>query len=81
MSSNPFSVSGLSDREVLKSRKKFGSNALEDKSHSGIWKALLETVTEPMFILLVMASIIYFLLGETPEALFMLGAILLVSAK
>ncbi len=80
MPSNPFSVDGLSDKEVLISREKFGSNIIEDKSGSGIWKSLKGTVTEPMFILLVMASVIYFLLGETPEAIFMLAAILLVSA-
>ena len=80
MPANPFSVNGLTDEEVKSSREKFGNNIVEDKFRSGIWIALKETVTEPMFILLVAAAIIYFVLGETPEALFMLVAIFLVSA-
>lgn len=80
MPANPFSVNGLNDNEVLISREQHGRNTIENKGRSGIWKALLDTCTEPMFIMLVMASVIYFLLGETPEAIFMLAAILLVSA-
>lgn len=42
--------------------------------------ALRTALTEPMFLLLVAAGTIYFLLGELSEGFFMLGAIVLVSA-
>ncbi len=77
---NPFPFAGLSDSAVVSSRSKHGSNALATRERSGFRKALLTTLTEPMFLLLVAAATIYFILGNTNEALFMLGAIVLVSA-
>ncbi len=80
MPTNPFPFSGLSETEVLASREAHGNNALRAQERSGFWKALITAVTEPMFLLLVAAATIYFILGNTNEAIFMLGAIVLVSA-
>ncbi len=80
MLNNPFPFTGLSDTEVLGSRTAHGSNAMEARERSGFWKALFTALTEPMFLLLVAAATIYFILGDTHEAFFMLGAIVLVSA-
>ena len=80
MSENPFPFDGLSDVEVGAARAAHGTNALEERERSGFWKALRTAVTEPMFLLLVAAATIYFILGELGEAFFMLGAILLISA-
>ncbi|MGN6533524.1 MAG: cation-translocating P-type ATPase [Ginsengibacter sp.] len=77
---NPFPFAGLSDEEVLHSRKQFGVNKIQTKSESPFWHSLKDAVTEPMFILLVAAAVIYFLLGEFSDAWFMSGAIVLVSA-
>lgn len=77
---NPFPFRGLTAEEVTNSRKKFGSNKIETKSKSPFWHSLKDAVTEPMFILLVAAAIIYFILGEFSDAWFMSGAIILVSA-
>jgi Ca2+-transporting ATPase len=77
---NPFRFSGLSDAQVSKSRKRFGSNKIDNNSESAIWHSLKEAVTEPMFVLLVAAAVIYFILGEFSDAWFMSGAIILVSA-
>jgi len=79
MAINPFPFTGLSDPEVEVSRNAHGDNALEARERSGFWKALRTAVTEPMFLLLVVAATIYFILGDTGEAWFMLGAIVLVS--
>ena len=79
MATNPFPFTGLSDAEVEVSRNVHGDNALEARERSGFWKALRTAVTEPMFLLLVAAATIYFILGDTGEAWFMLGAIVLVS--
>jgi Ca2+-transporting ATPase len=77
---NPFPFAGLTDEEVNNSRKKFGINKIETNSKSPFWHSLKDAVTEPMFILLVAAAVIYFILGEFSDAWFMSGAIVLVSA-
>lgn len=77
---NPYPFKGLSDAEVAVSRQKNGSNAPQKSSSNAWWEALKDTVTEPMFLLLVACAVIYFSLNELSEGFFMLGAILLVSA-
>jgi Ca2+-transporting ATPase len=76
---NPFPFTGLSDAEVIATRAAHGTNALDGREGSGFWKALRTAVTEPMFLLLLAAATIYFILGELSEAFFMLGAIVLIS--
>ena len=70
---------GLSDQEVIANRKAFGSNAMGEKSKNPIWGILLEIIKEPLFIILLVASSVYFILGETTEGFIMLVAIGLVS--
>ncbi|MEO5501815.1 MAG: HAD-IC family P-type ATPase, partial [Ginsengibacter sp.] len=77
---NPFPFTGLTENEVINSRKKYGKNQIESKSISPFWHSLKDAITEPMFILLVVAAAIYFILGEFSDAWFMSGAIILVSA-
>ncbi|MBK9287099.1 MAG: hypothetical protein IPN38_05290, partial [Flavobacteriales bacterium] len=50
-----------------------GDNTLEAHERSGFWKALWSAVTAPMFLLLVAAATLHFILGELGEAWFMLG--------
>ncbi|MEO6683399.1 MAG: cation-translocating P-type ATPase [Ginsengibacter sp.] len=76
---NPFPFTGLSSSEVNASRKKNGINKVESNKISPFWYALKDAVLEPMFVLLVAAAVIYFVLGEFSDAWFMLGAIVLVS--
>ncbi len=45
-----------------------------------IWPVLRDIVAEPMFLLLVATSLVYSILGELHEALFMAAAIVMVSA-
>ncbi len=69
---------GLSDKEVLESRTKYGSNhPLAQKSV--FWETLFSVVKEPMFILLLAAGCIYALLGEYHEALTLASALLFVA--
>ena len=70
---------GLSDQEVNANRKSFGRNEVEENTQSPIWGILLEVIKEPLFIILIAASVIYFSLGETTEGIIMLVAIGLVS--
>lgn len=80
MQPNPYSFTGLTEAEVLASRARHGNNILQQDASSGWKKSLINTITEPMFLLLVCAAILYFVLGELPEAIFMMVAIVLVSA-
>ncbi|MET7257330.1 cation-translocating P-type ATPase [Dyadobacter fermentans] len=70
---------GLSASQVLESRSRYGENKVEDRSESGFWAAVSGLVKEPMLILLIAASAIYFVTGSRGEGFFMLGAILVIS--
>ena len=80
MQGNPFNVDGLTEGEVLTSRAQHGRNVLEEDAKGFFWPALKDALTEPMVLLLLAASLIYFILGEWNEGLFMVGAILLLTA-
>lgn len=71
---------GLSDNEVLISRTKFGSNTIEHQKKSPFKISLIETIKDPMVLLLFSAASIYFISGDYGDGLFMSAAILLVSA-
>ncbi len=73
-------LSGLTTEQVLQSRSVHGENKVEDKSKNGFLTAVSGLVKEPMLILLIVAATIYFLTGSQGEALFMLGAIIVISA-
>jgi P-type Ca2+ transporter type 2C len=80
MQENPHPFTGLTNAEVQASRNKSGMNALPKTTNHAWLQSLKETVSEPMFILLVACTVIYFSLNELSEGFFMLGAIILVSA-
>jgi len=71
---------GLTSEEVTASRNRFGSNIQEDKTKAGFISAFLNVVKEPMFILLVVASTVYFITGNIGDGIIMVSAIVLVSA-
>jgi Ca2+-transporting ATPase len=73
-------LQGLSNEEVIQSRKKNGSNSLEHQDKNHFLVSLLEMIKEPMFLLLLLATSIYFITGEYSNGIFMLAAIILVSA-
>jgi Ca2+-transporting ATPase len=80
MSDSSTEFKGLTDSEVLESRGKYGTNETEYKDESGFWIALKGVVKEPMFILLLITSVIYFASGDTGDGIFMASAIVLVAA-
>ncbi len=75
-----FDLKGLTDSEVLVSRKKFGSNILESKKKNHFLEAIKGLVKEPMVILLLVAATLYFFTGNTGDGLFLAAAIILVAA-
>jgi Ca2+-transporting ATPase len=77
MKNNPFPFPGLTSVEVRLRRGKTARK--RNKSREGLI-ILKETVVEPIFILLITSALVYFLLGEFTEAIFLLSAVILVSA-
>ncbi len=80
MSIANFDIQGLTDSEVLASRKKFGSNVLESKKKNHFLEAIKGLAKEPMVILLLVAATLYFFTGNTGDGIFLAAAILLVAA-
>lgn len=80
ISSNNYDTAGLTSEQVLRARELYGSNKLFYKKESKFWAVIKGFVGEPMVILLLIAAVIYFIHGETADALFMASSIILVSA-
>ena len=71
---------GLTDQQVIEARSRYGKNQVEGKKRDGIIGTIINLIKEPMLILLVVAAGIYFVTGSQGEGVFMLGAIVLISA-
>lgn len=80
MLSYPFLTQGLTDQQVLESRARHGYNKADQKKENGFLIAAKNLFKEPMFMLLLAASAIYFISGKTGDGIFMLVAIVLVAA-
>ncbi|MGY3053717.1 Ca2+-transporting ATPase [Pedobacter sp. UYEF25] len=72
-------IDGLTDKQVFAARKLHGENRLEFKKESGFFDALKSVAKEPMVILLLATSSIYFVSGKTGDGIFMASAIVLVA--
>lgn len=77
---NQFNIKGLDSEQVNFSREKFGRNKLDYKKENTFLDVLLRIVKEPMTILLLVASTIYFISGETGNGIFMVVAILFIAS-
>jgi len=82
MENNPNHFSpenGLTSAAVAESRKLHGSNDLQLREERVLLNIIREIVTEPMFLLLLAACIIYFVVGQPQEGVIMLVAIGIVA--
>ena len=70
---------GLTAAAADRSRAEHGSNALSNRSRSGLLVTAREVVVEPMFLLLLVACAVYIGLGRTEEAVTLGVALLLVA--
>lgn len=75
----PKQLSGLTEAELKTSREKFGFNQVENTIKSAWYTLLFDILKEPMLLLLIAVSVIYVIVGNYSEALFMFGAIIAVS--
>jgi P-type Ca2+ transporter type 2C len=71
-------IKGLSDEEAKSQLKKDGYNEFLSSGKRSIIKIILEVFREPMFLLLVSAGAVYFLLGDVQEAILLLGFVFVV---
>src|SRR4051812_2054853 len=72
-------TTGLSDSEVLSSRRQYGSNVFSADTNRTFIHVLKDMVTEPMFIMLLVACAIYFIMHEYQEGFIMLVSIFIVA--
>lgn len=80
MPGNHFNIKGLTYEEVLSARNQYGKNELTFKKKNRFIDAVKSLAKEPMVILLLVASVIYFISGKTGDAIFLSSAIILVAA-
>ncbi|HMW40593.1 MAG TPA: HAD-IC family P-type ATPase [Saprospiraceae bacterium] len=71
---------GLTSAEAAARLIKFGWNELPSSQRKSIWKIALEVVQEPMFILLLICSALYLLLGDLVEGIILFLSIFVIIA-
>lgn len=77
---SPTPLAGLSTAQAEQQRRVFGKNELGAQHRNPILESLRNIVTEPMFILLAVACVLYFFLGDFTEAMMMVVSILFVAS-
>ena len=73
MSNHNLNTNGLSSEEAMKLQKQYGKNELTPQKKQSFIAKVFHIISEPMFLLLIIAAIIYFILGEPRD-----GAIMLI---
>jgi len=70
---NKSNMAGLTSAEAKKLQEQYGKNELSPQKRESLIKKVFHIICEPMFILLIVAAIIYFILGEPRD-----GAVMLI---
>ena len=66
-------AAGLSSAEAIRLQQQYGRNELIPQKKEGFINKVFHIICEPMFLLLIAAAVIYFILGEPRD-----GAIMLI---
>jgi Ca2+-transporting ATPase len=66
-------LQGLTTSQAKQLQEKFGKNELVAEKKESFFHKILHVISEPMFLLLIVAAVIYFILGEPRD-----GAVMLV---
>lgn len=69
---------GLDDTTVAIKLKKEGFNELPSERSFGYFRILFKVLSEPMFLLLLIGAILYFILGSVQEAILLLTFVLII---
>jgi len=75
----PPDLKGLTDSEIAQAHEQHGYNQATQLKQESWYTLLLDILKEPMLLLLMAVSVIYFIVGEYSEAIFMICAIIVVS--
>jgi Ca2+-transporting ATPase len=75
----PGHLKGLTENTLKVSRERYGFNRVGGDKQGTAWDLLLDILKEPMLLLLIAISLIYFIISDYAEAVFMLLAIIAVS--
>ncbi|MCQ4035184.1 cation-translocating P-type ATPase [Kaistella montana] len=76
----PNHLKGLTEAQLKASRNQFGYNEVDHQKKDQWYYLLLDILKEPMLLLLIAVAIIYIIVGNTAEAIFMIAAIVAVTA-
>lgn len=66
-------LEGLSQDEAARRLATVGPNEMPSDGGRSLWRILLETMREPMFLLLIGAALLYLVLGDLGEGVFLVG--------
>ncbi len=79
MPENNFNIKGLTSEQVKLARSKYGQNRFAYRKENGFFTSLKSLIKEPMVILLLVASSLYFMSSNRADGIFLASAIVLVS--
>jgi len=71
---------GLTSAQAAERLQQDGPNALPTDQQRGLWAIVRETLSDPMFALLLGAGVLYLVLGDLQEGLILFGLVLMVLA-
>jgi Ca2+-transporting ATPase len=74
------SIPGLRQSQLQPLLKQFGKNIFKSEKSGGFLRLVWDILKEPMFLMLIAACLLYFILGELNEGLLMLAAMIFVAA-
>lgn len=75
MESNHYDITGLTNEQALVAREKFGKNKLDFKKENTFLDTVKRIAKDPMMILLLVATAIYFVSGKIDDGIFLSIAI------
>src|SRR4051812_11317498 len=80
MNGQTIQIEGLKNEEVKRLQHQYGRNELKLEKKFGLLQLVWDILKEPMFLLLMLACLLYFLLGEAKEGFMMIAAMCFVAA-
>lgn len=77
---NKIQWEGLTTEQVNQRKEQYGKNQLEQTKKEPFYLKVFNIILEPMFLLLVVAAMIYFFLGDPQDGLIMLSFVVVIIA-
>lgn len=73
-----YAENGLTNSQVIQLQKQYGKNELRIEKKQSFLYCIIQSLFEPIFLLLITTSIIYFLVGDEREGVIMICFILMI---